>query len=304
MRIRDARLKPLLGLLLAASCAAPLHAQDAAEWGFYSASKHATRYSPLAQIDESNVARLRVVWRHTQADPAILAANPDLTLNEPLHGRRRSTSTACCTCRTASGLPRPSIPRRAARSGRRSRSSTAPEGLPSLMISKGVAYWGRGDEARILHGAPAASVRAESEDRRADRELRRRRQSRALDGRVPLQVERRARRRRRRRRRRLVDARAGFRRLQGRPARLRARVRRAHRQAALDACSPMPREGDPATATWQTKRGSTRAPATSGRRSASTRSSASCTCRRRASRTTCTAAIGSATTSTAARSLR
>jgi glucose dehydrogenase len=81
MRIREARMKPLLGLLLAASCAAPLHAQDAAEWGFYSASKGATRYSPLAQVDESNVDRLRVVWRHKQADPAILAANPDLNLN-------------------------------------------------------------------------------------------------------------------------------------------------------------------------------------------------------------------------------
>ena len=65
---------------------APLHAQDAGQWGFYSASKGATRYSPLAQIDESNVARLRVAWRHKQADPAILAANPDFASDQPLHG--------------------------------------------------------------------------------------------------------------------------------------------------------------------------------------------------------------------------
>ncbi|HUQ52475.1 MAG TPA: hypothetical protein VM692_09655, partial [Gammaproteobacteria bacterium] len=71
----------LLGLGLAGFLAAPLHAQDAANWGLYSASKGATRYSPLAQIDASNVNRLRVAWRHKQADPAILAANPDFALS-------------------------------------------------------------------------------------------------------------------------------------------------------------------------------------------------------------------------------
>ena len=81
MRLRFGLLHGLPAVLLAAACAAPLHAQDAGQWGFYSASKRATRYSPLAQIDESNVGRLRVAWRHKQADPAILAANPDFTLN-------------------------------------------------------------------------------------------------------------------------------------------------------------------------------------------------------------------------------
>ena len=32
------------------------------------------------QIDKSNVDRLRVVWRHPQADPALVAAN-ELTLS-------------------------------------------------------------------------------------------------------------------------------------------------------------------------------------------------------------------------------
>ncbi|HYD49686.1 MAG TPA: hypothetical protein VEB21_15125, partial [Terriglobales bacterium] len=73
-------MKPLFGVLLASTCA-PLQAQDAGNWGFYSAGQGAMRYSPLAQIDASNVSGLRVVWRHKQADPAILAANPDFALN-------------------------------------------------------------------------------------------------------------------------------------------------------------------------------------------------------------------------------
>jgi len=140
----------LAGLLLAAAWAAPADAQDAGQWGYYSASPHATRYSPLAQIDESNVARLRVAWRHAQADSAILAANPDFNLNNrymvtPIYvggllyvpnGFGLAEAIDPATGRTA-WTQKPLV--------------AAPEGLPSLMISKGVAYWGRGDEARILH---------------------------------------------------------------------------------------------------------------------------------------------------------
>ena len=86
MRRRAARLKPLAGLLLVLGGAAPLHAQDAAEWGFYSASKGATRYSPLAQIDESNVDRLRVVWRHKQADPGDSRGESRPQFEQSVHG--------------------------------------------------------------------------------------------------------------------------------------------------------------------------------------------------------------------------
>ena len=149
MRIREARMKPLLGLLLTAGCAAPLHAQDAAEWGFYSASKGATRYSPLAQIDESNVGRLRVVWRHKQADPAILAANPDLNLINrymvtPIYVDGRLYVP------NGFGLTEAIDPKAGTTLWTQKPLIDGVEGLPSLMISKGVAYWGRGDEARIL----------------------------------------------------------------------------------------------------------------------------------------------------------
>ena len=64
-----------------AGCEPQPDGEDAAQWSFYSADGHATRYSPLAQINAANVGQLRVAWRHPQADPAILAANPDFVLS-------------------------------------------------------------------------------------------------------------------------------------------------------------------------------------------------------------------------------
>ena len=166
-----------------------------------------------------------------------------------------------------------------------------PEGLPSLMISKGVAHWGRGDDARILHvrqqhlfalnpktGLAVASFgEGGAVDLSTDEFRYKWNGVPVVAGDVVA---------------RLVDARAGLRRLQGRTTRRRARVRRAHGQGAL-VVEPVPRAGDPATSTWQGEGWRyTGAGRRFGRRSAPTTSSAWSTCRRRASRTTCTAGTG------------
>ena len=124
----------LPGVLLAAACAAPLAAQDPGQWGFYSASKGATRYSPLAQIDESNVGRLRVVWRHKQADPAILAANPDFALSNrymvtPIY------VDGLLYVPNGFGLVEAIDPKTGRTAWTQKPLIDAPEGLPSLMIS-------------------------------------------------------------------------------------------------------------------------------------------------------------------------
>src|SRR5204863_5086953 len=72
-------LAPLLGFSVLISTAAL--AQDAAQWGYYSGNSATMRYSPLAQIDRTNVRNLKVAWRHPHADPAIVAADPDLTFS-------------------------------------------------------------------------------------------------------------------------------------------------------------------------------------------------------------------------------
>jgi quinoprotein glucose dehydrogenase len=67
------------GAALLWACAA--HAQHGAvdgEWREYSGDSGATKYSPLEQIDRSNVAQLRVAWRRPALDAAVLAAAPRL----------------------------------------------------------------------------------------------------------------------------------------------------------------------------------------------------------------------------------
>jgi glucose dehydrogenase len=144
------RLRPCLVFWVLAACAAPLHAQDAAQWGYYSANKQTTRYSPLAQIDKSNVAQLRVVWRHPQVDPAVTAANPDLSVSN----RYMATPIyvgGVLYVPNGWGLAEAIDPKTGRTLWTQKPLIDGPEGLPSLMISKGVAYWGRGADARILH---------------------------------------------------------------------------------------------------------------------------------------------------------
>ena len=59
----------------------PAFAQNGAgggEWRAHGADSGATKYSPLDQIDASNVAQLEIAWTRPTVDPSILAAAPDL----------------------------------------------------------------------------------------------------------------------------------------------------------------------------------------------------------------------------------
>ena len=71
-----------LALTVAASLSVtPAYAQDGAvggEWRAYGADNAATKYSPLAQIDATNVAQLEVAWTRPTVDRSILAAAPNL----------------------------------------------------------------------------------------------------------------------------------------------------------------------------------------------------------------------------------
>lgn len=143
------RLRRWRGLAPIVLFAAPLHAQEAAQWGFYSASKGATRYSPLEQIDASNVSRLRIAWRHPQADPAVLAANPDITLTNRYMATPIYVDGALFVP-NGFGLVEALDPQTGRTLWQQEPLVAGPEGLPSLMVSKGVAYWGSGTDARVL----------------------------------------------------------------------------------------------------------------------------------------------------------
>ena len=188
-------------------------------------------------------ASLKIAWRRPQVD-AEPAARRRPSASSTTSARRRSWSTACSTRRTASASPKRSIRRPARRCGCR---SPAPMDGPIAIrgsANRGVAYWGEGADARIITfrnrylyalnpktGEPIPTFGNNGVvDLGADvgpRSTGYRWNSRAAD-------------RPRRDRHGLGDGRSGFGDEDRRRSRRRARLRRAHRQAALD----LPRRAD------------------------------------------------------------
>src|SRR5262245_10804829 len=46
------------------------------EWARYGGDAGTTKYSPLEQINKSNVSRLRIAWRRPGVDPSISSKDP------------------------------------------------------------------------------------------------------------------------------------------------------------------------------------------------------------------------------------
>lgn len=63
------------GSLLLALCAAAANAPPKGEWCYYSGDNGSTKYSPLDQINRSNVAKLRVAWRNPQIDAEFMTSH-------------------------------------------------------------------------------------------------------------------------------------------------------------------------------------------------------------------------------------
>jgi len=139
-----------IGLALISLLSAPSRAQNTPQWSAYSADAHATRYAPLAQIDSTNVAKLRVAWRHPQVDPALLAADSEIRLSN----RYMATPiymSGLLYVPNGFGLAEAIDPQTGRTVWTQKPLIDGIEGLPSLMIGKGVAAWGQGDDARILN---------------------------------------------------------------------------------------------------------------------------------------------------------
>ncbi len=115
-----------------------------AEWRYYSGDNGATKYSPLDQINTSNVAALKIAWRRPQVDRSLLQGEPVRLLNN-----FRSTPIMVNGVLYASngvGLVEAFDP---------STGKTlwvqqpGPDGMRGS-ANRGVAYWGEGDDARII----------------------------------------------------------------------------------------------------------------------------------------------------------
>jgi glucose dehydrogenase len=138
------------GVLCAISLtfSARVHSQTAAaagEWRDYAGDKGFTKYSPLDQINKSNVSGLRVAWRRPAIAEELRAQNPGLTVTNNL----RSTPLMVGGVLYASngiGLVEAFDPG----TGKTIWVQEFDGELRGGAASRGIAYWGSGDEARLL----------------------------------------------------------------------------------------------------------------------------------------------------------
>lgn len=139
----------LMWLAVLALATISLHAQNSGEWRYYSGDIRATKYSPIDQINKDNVSRLRVVWRHPQVDPAVLAANPQLRLSNRYMATPIMVGGVLYVA-NGLGLVEAIDPGTGKTIWTQKPLVAGPEGLAGGNILKGVAYWSQGSEARIL----------------------------------------------------------------------------------------------------------------------------------------------------------
>ena len=50
------------------------------EWRAHGGDQRSHKYSPLDQIDKTNVGSLKIAWRHPGVDPELRAAFADVTI--------------------------------------------------------------------------------------------------------------------------------------------------------------------------------------------------------------------------------
>src|SRR6188472_2873956 len=137
----------LLGLALSPPSpkASARQASDSqGEWKYYSGDNGSTKYSPLDQINKSNVASLKIAWRRPQVDPGLLKGATIRPLNN-----FRSTPIMVDGVVYASngiGLAEAFDPG----TGRTLWvQDPSGDGLRGS-ANRGVAYWGQGADARII----------------------------------------------------------------------------------------------------------------------------------------------------------
>jgi quinoprotein glucose dehydrogenase len=123
----------------------------AGEWPAYGGANLGDKYSPLAQIDRSNVARLKVAWTWESPDQDILKANPGMPPGEfqatpiMLDGVLY-TSTAMCQVAAIDALSGKTLWVYDPGNWRRRRT------LSKGFQHRGVAYWADGEDKRIFVG--------------------------------------------------------------------------------------------------------------------------------------------------------
>ena len=235
------------------------------EWRHYSGDLAATKYSPLDQINRSNVSSSASPGGDRRSGPTSSKANPAARLSNnyrstPLmiNGVLFATNAVGVaeafdpeTGRTPVVAENRRRPRRQPRSRRRASSGGALERADRARASSPITSSISTRSTRKPERSTATSAAAGASTSSVER---------------PVPLERAAARRPRRRHRRLLQSRSGLLGQDGRERRRSAGIRRADRQAAVDVPRDSARRRARRRRPSRTNRGDTSAPATSGRR--------------------------------------
>src|SRR6185369_12744713 len=123
-------------------------APPAREWRAHGGDARSHRYSPLDQIDKTNVGSLKIAWRHPGVDRELRAAATDVTISNNF----RSTPVivdGVLYASNAIGLVEAIDPRSGKTLWTQEPLLKGPDGLRGT-ASRGVAVWQSGAERRVL----------------------------------------------------------------------------------------------------------------------------------------------------------
>ena len=82
---RHVRMSAVLAILLAAALADAQKGSKVDDWRYHGGDLGSTKYSPLDQINKTNVSRLKIAWRRPAVDASILKQRPGLTYSRDFH---------------------------------------------------------------------------------------------------------------------------------------------------------------------------------------------------------------------------
>lgn len=126
-------MKLRLPLLAVSLLALPAFAQDSRDWPSYGGSPQADHYSPLTQINRSNVQQLRLAWAFDTGEPGGLQTSP-LIVDGILFGLTPSQKVFALDAATGRLLWK------------------FDSGVTGTQPDRGLAYWTDGNEKRLFVG--------------------------------------------------------------------------------------------------------------------------------------------------------
>lgn len=116
------------------------------EWRYYAGDNGSTKYSPLDQINKSNVAQLKIAWRRPMLSPEFRAANPQV---RPTNNYRATPIMVGGLLYASKGVGLAEAFDPA--TGKTVWSQAIPaEGLRGSTANRGLAYWSDGGESRLF----------------------------------------------------------------------------------------------------------------------------------------------------------